>query len=436
VTPEDLSALLGGAVSDVERMVGGASRETWSLQLDGRPLVLRRDPPGAPRAGAMRREADLLRAAHAAGVQVPEVVAAGDDFIVMQRLFGETIARRILRDDSYAAARAALTAQCATALARLHRGVDVGAVAGLPGETDGLATLRDVLDGFGEPHPALELGFLRLARNRPAAAHEAAVVHGDFRLGNLMVDTTGLIGVLDWELAHLGDPAEDLGWMCVRSWRFGGPAPVMGVGSRSELLDAYAATGGAPIDEERLRWWEAFGTLRWGVICIQQANAHLSGAVRSVELAAIGRRTCEVELDLLELIAPDETASALAASALAATPAVAGQRHASPHDRPTMRELTESVAEWLATLELTGRDGFLGRVATNALGIVGREAELGPAMRERHADRLAKIGVADDAALGGQIRGGRDDADVVRAVCETVVDKVTVADPRQLRRDA
>jgi aminoglycoside phosphotransferase (APT) family kinase protein len=430
VTPEDLSALFGGAVSDVERMVGGASRETWSLQLDSRPLVLRRDPPGAPRAGAMQREAELLRAAHACGVPVPEVVAAGDDFIVMQRLFGETIARRILRDDSYDAARATLTAQCATALARLHRGVAVGAVAGLPGETDVLATLRDVLDGFGEPHPALELGFLRLARNRPAAAREPTVVHGDFRLGNLMVDATGLVGVLDWELAHIGDPAEDLGWMCVRSWRFGGAAPVMGVGSRADLLDAYSAAGGEPIDEERLRWWEAFGTLRWGVICIQQAQAHLSGAVRSVELAAIGRRTSEVELDLLEMITPGETAAALAA-----LPAKSDSgADSGPHDRPTMRELTEAVAEWLATLDLTGRDAFLARVATNALGIVGREAELGPAMQQRHADRLARLGVADDADLARQVRAGRDDDDVVRAVCAAVVDKVAVADPRQLKR--
>ena len=427
---QELGALLGGDVSDVERMVGGASRETWSLQLDGRPLVLRRDPPGAPRAGAMQREAELLRAARAAGVPVPEVVAAGDDFIVMQRLFGETIARRILRDDSYADARSALTTQCATALARLHTGVAVGAVDGLPGETDELSMLREVLDGFGEPHPALELGFLRLGRNRPAAAGKTPVVHGDFRLGNLMVGATGLVGVLDWELAHIGDPAEDLGWLCVRSWRFGGTAPVMGVGSRRELLDGYATAGGAPIDEMRLRWWEAFGTLRWGVFCVRQAAAHLSGAVRSVELAAIGRRTSEVELDLLELIAPEQTKAALAdLQPIPDEPATQG-----PHDRPTMRELTESVAEWLATLGLTGRDAFLARVATNALGIVGRELELGPALQQRHADRLAQLGVADDAELARQIRAGRDDDDVVRAVCAAVVDKVTVADPRQLKR--
>src|SRR4051795_2389074 len=143
-------------------------------------------------------------------------------------------------------------------------------------------------DEPGEPHPALELGLLRLARTRPAAAGRT-LVHGDFRLGNLMVDSDGLAGVLDWELAHVGDPAEDLGWLCVPSWRFGGAHPVAGVGTREALLSAYTTAGGADIDGATLRWWEAYGTLRWGVICVRQAAAHLSGAVRSVELAAIGR---------------------------------------------------------------------------------------------------------------------------------------------------
>ena len=194
-----------------------------------------------------------------------------------------------------------MTEQCAQALARLHTRVSPGDVPGLPVEGDPLETLRLTLDELGEPHPALELGLLRLGRNRPPAAART-LVHGDFRLGNLMVDANGLVGVLDWELAHVGDPAEDLGWLCVPSWRFGGPHPVAGVGTREELLSAYTAAGGPDVDLETLRWWEACGTLRWGVICVRQAAAHLTGAVRSIELAAIGRRTCEFELDLLELI--------------------------------------------------------------------------------------------------------------------------------------
>ena len=426
MTPDDLAQQLTaagvpGEVSDVERMLGGASRETYALRLDGRPLVLRRDPPGAPRAGAMRREADLMRAAAAAGVPVPEVLAAGDDFLVMERLYGETIARRILRDDAYAETRKRLTPQCGTALARLHGKVDVPA--DLPSDDDPLATIRRTLDALGEPHPALELGLLRLARTRPAATGRT-VVHGDFRLGNLMVDGDGLVGVLDWELAHAGDPAEDLGWLCVRSWRFGGAQPVAGIGTREELLTSYVAAGGTPVDEATLRWWEALGTLRWGVMCIQQAAAHLTGAVRSVELAAIGRRTCEVELDLLDLIAPGPV------DALE-VPASARQ---GPHDRPTAVELVDAVREWVGGLPLTGHDAFTARVVDRVLRTVERELASDPTLVPRHRARLDALGVADDAELAAQVRAGRDDDAVVTAIREAVVDKLRVADPRLLQR--
>ena len=422
---QQLAARLGGDVRDLTRMLGGASRETWSFTLDGRALVLRRDPQGSPRAGAMRREAALLRAAAKAGVPVPAVIDADDASIVMQHLTGETIARRILRDDDFATARQRLVGQCAAAIARLHTGVAVDDVDDLPADPDPVAALRDVLDRQGEPHPALELALLRLDSSRPQGARDA-VVHGDFRLGNWMVDPDGLAGVLDWELAHIGDPVEDLGWMCVRSWRFGGPQPVAGLGSRQELLDAYEAAGGGPVDPEALRWWELFGTTKWGVICVQQAATHLSGAVRSVELAAIGRRVCEVERDVLELLVPD----LVTAAAHVALPVV--RTSAGPHDRPTADELLEAVQEWLGALTLAGRDRFLARVTTRALDVVRRELLLGPTLASRHDERLAVLGVESDVQLAAQVRAGRDDPMIVRAICEMVVDKLRVADPGQL----
>jgi aminoglycoside phosphotransferase (APT) family kinase protein len=418
-----LSELLGAPVADLSRMVGGASRQTWAFTAGGRALVARCDPPGAPRHGLMAREASLLRAAHRAGVPVPAVVAAADDMLVMERLRGETIARKILRDGEYAGARRVLTGQCAAALARLHTKVAPDDVPGLPVVSDPLAAAREQLDALGEPHPAIELGLLRLARSRPAASGRT-VVHGDFRLGNLMIDATGLVGALDWELAHLGDPAEDLGWLCVRSWRFGGRDPVAGVGSRADLLDGYVAAGGAVVGDSALRWWEACGTLRWAVICVQQAAAHLTGAVPSVELAAIGRRTAEVELDLLDLVAP------LPVRAPALEPAAA----AGPHDRPSAAELVAAVRGWVGGLSLDGHDTFLARVAANALAIVERELAYGPELARRHADRLAALGVGSDAELAARVRGGRDDAATVAAIHAAVVDKLTVADPRQLDR--
>jgi len=415
------AALGGGSVSGLHRLLGGASRETWAFELDGRPLVLRRDPSGASRRGQMDREGELLRIARAAGVRVPQVFAAGPGWLVMEFVKGETLARRILRDDVYAVARSQLVGNCAQALARLHRGVDPAAVPGLSAE-DPVVVLRDTLDEAGEPHPALELGLRWLDQQRPTA-RPPVVVHGDFRLGNLIVTADGLAAVLDWELAHRGNPVEDLGWLCVRSWRFGSPLPVAGVGDRPELLAAYTAAGGERVDLEELHWWEVLGTLRWAVLCLVQARAHLSGEVRSVELASIGRRVCEVELDLLDLLyelrenAPPPPAAEISL----------------PHDRPTGAELLEAVREFLLGLPLTGRDLFLARVSARALAIVERQLALGPSLAAEHARRLSDLGVATDEELAEGIRGGRFDAEhVLPKVRAAVVAKLRVADPGQL----
>jgi aminoglycoside phosphotransferase (APT) family kinase protein len=148
----------------------------------------------------------------------------------------------------------------------------------------------------------VELGLRWLRANRPAPA-EPALVHGDFRLGNFIVDEDGLAAVIDWELAHLGDPAEDVGWLCIRSWRFGNDdRPVGGVGELEEFIRAYELAGGRPMELERVRYWETFGNVKWAIICARQAQDHLTRARRSHELASLGRRVCEPEWDLLELM--------------------------------------------------------------------------------------------------------------------------------------
>ena len=300
-----LSGVLGGArVSGLARLSGGASRETWRFEADGSPLILQRQRDGAVR--PMTTEVAVLRAAHEGGVAVPEVVvdggastALGNPFMVVRAVEGETIARKILRDDEFSVARARLTADIGTAMARLHA-LPAGSAPGLV-EQDEVATYRRVLDDLGEPHPVFEVAFRWLEANRPASS-ERAIVHGDFRLGNVMVDGNGLVAVLDWELAHIGDPMEDLGWVCVKAWRFGGPRPVAGLGTYDELFDAYEAAGRPRPDIDVVRWWEVLGTLKWGIMCITQAASHLNGLARSHELAAIGRRVCENEWDLVGLL--------------------------------------------------------------------------------------------------------------------------------------
>ena len=294
-----LSALLDGAtISGLHRLSGGASRETWRFRADDRDLVVQRQRAGDER--DMLVEAQVIEAAAAGGVPVPELLLArrfddGSACMVLEAVPGETIARKILRDDAFATARSRLVADLGRALAGIHR-LDPRTVPGLE-PIDQLTRYTDVLDELGEPHPVLELVRRWLLDHRPAATR-AAVVHGDFRLGNVLVGAGGLGAVIDWELAHIGDPMEDLGWLCVKAWRFGSPHPVAGIGAYDELFAAYEAAGGDPVDPDTVRWWEVLGTWKWGVMCILQASAHLTGTVRSHELAAIGRRTCENEHDL------------------------------------------------------------------------------------------------------------------------------------------
>ena len=239
---------------------------------------------------------------------VPAVVAHGADdevlgpsWTVAEALAGSTDPGTILAGEGVPDRRQ-LIDDLAGALASIHRmPADLPAV---PAIEDPLALLREWHDRLGEPHPTFELAFRALESQRPTATR-TTLVHGDFRMGNLMIDSGGLTGVLDWELAHVGDPIEDLGWLCVPAWRFLRPdRPVAGLGTREELLDAYERHAGIAVDPAALRWWELAGTLRWGVICVMQAFTHLSGAMRSVEHAVIGRRACEVEWDLLELLDP------------------------------------------------------------------------------------------------------------------------------------
>jgi aminoglycoside phosphotransferase (APT) family kinase protein len=299
------------AVTALRRLSGGASRESWAFDVEtpdgSHPLILRRLPGAASThdtANPLSLEADLQTAAAAAGVPAAKVRARlmvgdglGDGFL-MDRIPGETLARRILRDDRYAHARRGMTAACGEILARLHGVTSPSPDLRQVGIGDDLGRYREIHDGFGEPRPVMELAFAWLAQNRPPDS-AGMLVHGDFRNGNFVVDEGGIRAVLDWELAHIGDPMLDLAWVCVPAWRFGElDCPVGGFGDRADLFSAYEAAGGR-VDTARVRFWEIFGTLKWGVMCQMLSYAHLNGEVNSVERAAIGRRVSETELDLL-----------------------------------------------------------------------------------------------------------------------------------------
>ncbi len=436
---EALGAHLGGTVRDLRRLSGGASRVTSAFELEApgaasRPLILQMDRgDGTTQGGKVQMEHTLLEAARAAGVPVPAVVAVGAlddvgaDWMVVERLEGESIPRKILRDEEWAGARQALTTQCARALAAIHT-IDPDVIDRLPA-ADPLGDPLPFLDALGEARPALELGVRWLARHRPVAGPRV-MVHGDFRMGNFLVGGDGLRGVLDWELAHAGDPAEDIGWLCAPAWRFGGSGEVGGFGSVEELLGSYAAAGGGTVERDRVHWWQVQATVKWAVICSLQASAHLSGSTRSVELAAIGRRVCESEWDLFTLlgVAPGDPAPE----------AVAKGNPVAPFGRPTAAELVEAVREYLETGVMERSEGgarFEARVARNALGIVERELLLGRDIVAAHAYRLRDLGIVDDAALAAAIRAGDFDdgwEPVAAALAASARDQLLVANPSYL----
>lgn len=317
----------GHRVEDLTRLSGGASRETWRAVVadaagDRRTVILKRDPPEAtgPAGGVdaslgvdRRTEHAAFQAAATAGVPVPRTLflaepedGLGDGF-VMEAIEGETIARKILREPEFADARPLLARQCGAAAARIHA-IDPASLPGLKrldAEAE-LAIYRRLLDRFDPPQPGFEFGLRWLKRHMPENRPET-VVHGDFRNGNIIVGPDGLRAVLDWELAHIGDPMSDLGWICVRSWRYGADQPVGGFGTREDLFAAYEEAGGGPVDPTVVHYWEVFGTLRWGVMCMMMGFGHLDGAKRSVEMAAIGRRSAETEYDFLRLIQDSES---------------------------------------------------------------------------------------------------------------------------------
>lgn len=299
-------------VGCVRALSGGASSATWLVEAEvgrvPRRFIFQRtagvDAPGLARPV----QAEIQSRAGRLGVPVAPVIAvttAGDglgDGVVTGFVDGEALAPKWLRDPGFETARAALTGQCAGALAALHGApLDTWADLPLPGGSgvDLLAGLFDWYRRLGVDVPAFDLAFAWLGPRVPASP-ATCLVHGDFRSGNIIVaPDSGLAAVLDWELAHLSVPGEDLGWLCVQAWRFGRwQLPVGGFGTREALLRAH----GMGVCAQELHLWEVYGTLRWGLSCLQLADDHLSGRIPSVERAAIGRRVSEVAADLLHLI--------------------------------------------------------------------------------------------------------------------------------------
>ncbi|MFI5315572.1 MAG: phosphotransferase family protein [Myxococcota bacterium] len=401
---ESLSAVLAKRIDgclgllSCERLSGGASQETYRVVIrterGERKLAMRRAPGGValpPTSGqpGLSTEALLMRAARAAGVPEPEVHwvlteadGLGEGFI-MEWLEGEALGARIVRDPSLDAVRPRLAEQCGEILARIHA-IDLHA-SGLDSRLAHTAPENFVrqtwqrYQALETPQPMIDFSARWLLEHLPAS-YEAVLVHNDFRNGNIMVGPHGVVAVLDWEIAHIGDPMRDLGWICTNSWRFGrSDLPVGGFGSYTDLFRGYEKVSGKKVDPARVKFWEVFGSFWWAVGCLGMAEHYRSGPDKTVERPAIGRRTSECQVDCVnllipgpvELLAPDPSKSSV--------------------DMPRIDELVTSVRDYLRddVMNATrGRTQFLARVAGNSLDVALRELAVGAKHRARQTERL------------------------------------------------
>jgi aminoglycoside phosphotransferase (APT) family kinase protein len=385
----------------VERLSGGASQETYRIvfataQGRERQLALRRAAGGEERTAGpgpgLATEARLMKVAREAGVPEPEIhyVLEPEDELgpgfLMEWLEGETLGARIVRAPELEGVRPRLARQCGEILARIHA-IDL--------EKSGLAKrlaivtpeqyVRQTWEGYRAyptPQPMIDYTARWLLDQLPGDP-ELCLVHNDFRNGNLLLTSEGIVAVLDWELAHVGDPMRDLGWLCTNSWRFGRrELPVGGFGEREDLFHGYESISGRAVDPEHVKFWEVFGSFWWSIGCLQMAEHYRTGPDQTVERPAIGRRSSECQVDCVNLLIPGPVELA--------EPEAAGNEL----DMPRADELLGSVRDFLRgeVMEGTrGRTRFLARVAANSLDIVARELALGPEARARELEGLRAL---------------------------------------------
>lgn len=429
---ELMTRLLGaGEILGLTRLSGGANMESWAFDWAGESgsgaFVLRRAPSADYMAGRPFGHADeaaLVMAAHQGGVLAPEVVGvlADSDGLgsgyVMMRVIAEVNPAKIL-----ATPPPTLLGDLARALAHIHalpRDVIPAAIPMMDTAT-ALAELRARFVSFGGDRPIIALAIQWCEAHLPAPA-PPVLVHGDYRMGNIMVDLAkdagGLAAILDWELAHLGDAHEDLAFGCMTVWRFGRlDRPAFGLGSLDEYFAAYEAAGGTRVDRDRFDFWLVYRTLWWALGCLQMGQAWRSGADTTVERVVIGRRTAEQELDLL-LLLESEASEAERARVLPASPSP----EPAPTGEPINGEMVRAVRDWLDEAikpHAEGHDKFQVAVAMNALGIVMRD--LGSGVR------------AEDRALADALLAGEttlSEPGLLAKLRRAALDKCAVDSPK------
>ena len=451
---QQLSACLAHCIDgfvelkDAERLSGGASQETYCLRITteqgDRQLAMRRAPGGehvepTPGHPGLDVEARLMQAARLAGVPEPEVYhvfspadGLGDGFI-MEWLDGITLGARVVRAPELDEIRPQLAFHCGEILARIHA-IDVEAT-GLAhsleqvSPADYIEQTWERYRAFDTAQPMIDYAACWL-RERAGESYAPSLVHNDFRNGNIMFAPEGIVAVLDWELAHIGDPMRDLGWICTNSWRFGrADLPVGGFGRYESLFEGYEKVSGVKVDPERVRFWEVFGSFWWAIGCLGMVEHYRTGPDQTVERPAIGRRSSECQVDCVNLLIPGPVS-------------VAEPQPGNSTDMPSVQELLVSVRDFLrgdVMAATEGRVNFLSRVGSNSLDIVLRELDMGASARAAEHARLQKLlersGSLEELrwVLVNQLRSGALELgtpELQTHLRETVVSQVAIDQPK------
>jgi aminoglycoside phosphotransferase (APT) family kinase protein len=431
----------------VDRLSGGASQETYRIMIqtrDGeRPLAMRRAPGGVrnqpmPGYPGLATEALLMQSARAVGVPEPEVYwilqpddGLGDGFI-MEWIEGEALGARINRSEEFDQIRPQLAYQCGEILARIHA-IDLKETCldqhlGVISPADYIEQTWGRYKLMATPQPMIDYAARWLKENLPTS-FDPTLVHNDFRNGNFLLTPDGITAILDWEVAHIGDPMRDLGWICTNSWRFGGGSPVGGFGEYADLFAGYESVSGKVVDPDHVKFWEVFGSFWWAVGCLSMAEHYRTGPDKTVERPAIGRRSSECQVDCVNLIIPGPVESVAES-----TP--------QDLDMPRADELLTSVRDFLRSDVMgatQGRTNFMARVASNSLDIVLREMSLGEEHHRRELQRLQHFyNSTDDLEtlrwrLVNELRDESlclDDPDLQVHLRQTVVNQIAIDQPR------
>ncbi|MFP6808174.1 MAG: phosphotransferase family protein [Pseudomonadales bacterium] len=433
----------------IDRLSGGASQETYRIEVrvngDDRLIAMRRSPGGEyvealPSHPGLDVEALLMKLAHEAGVPEPEVYHVltrdddlGDGF-VMEWLEGEALGSRILRSPQFDKIRPELAYQCGQIMARIHQ-IDLKAsgldqrLAVIPPK-EFLSQTWERYKVLNVPQPMIDYTGRWLQENLPRD-FSLSLVHNDFRNGNFMITADRIVAVLDWEVAHIGDPMRDLGWICTNSWRFNHDPPVGGFGEYEALFRGYEEVSGKQVNPEHVKFWEVFGSFWWAVGTLQFVEHYRNGPDQSVERPAVGRRTSECQVDCVNLLIPGPVELASVESS-----------HEGLSDMPRADELLTSVRDFLrdeVMSETSGRVNFLARVASNSLDIVVRELAMGPAILQDEETRLRAIYDSEESLatlrwrLVNELRDGAmalDNEAVNAHLRATVINQIAIDQPK------